>query len=90
VSEFNAWRPLLSPGATVVFHDFDIPAVVSGITAPGLDGRAIEGLYVWALSGQTGFRLLRLGCRGPGMDACASVLTLNPHQLLRKTRRHDR
>lgn len=47
ISEFEAWRPNLEPCALVVFHDYWIPEVASAIAELDLDGREMEGLYVW-------------------------------------------
>jgi predicted O-methyltransferase YrrM len=53
VAEFAVWRPLLSPGAPVAFHDYRNPAypgIRQAIHADlGLDGELLPGtdLFVW-------------------------------------------
>jgi hypothetical protein len=50
VLEFRAWRPLLGPGAVVVFDDYghpDWPGVAEAVADLGLDGEVRGGLFVW-------------------------------------------
>lgn len=50
VRAFEAWRPLLRPGALVAFHDFGDPAypgVAAAVRRLGLEGRARHRLFVW-------------------------------------------
>lgn len=50
VDTFQAWRPMLVPGAVVVFHDYgnpQYPGVKQAITQLGLRGDASGGVFVW-------------------------------------------
>lgn len=50
MTEFEAWRPRLTPGALVVLHDYGNPAypgVVEAVEQLGLDGREHAGLWLW-------------------------------------------
>ena len=51
VAEFAAWRPALSPGGIVAFHDYRNPGF-PGVHAAihddlGLDGEALADIFVW-------------------------------------------
>jgi predicted O-methyltransferase YrrM len=51
LAEFMAWRPMLAPGALVVFHDYGNPAfpgVEEAVAALSLAGEERAGMYVWA------------------------------------------
>lgn len=50
LTEFEAWRPKLAPGAVVAFHDWrhpDYPGVTEAIEQMGLEGEEHGGLFVW-------------------------------------------
>jgi predicted O-methyltransferase YrrM len=52
VDEVRAWRPVMAPGAAIVFDDFghpDYPGVREAITELGLAGRAAGTLFVAAV-----------------------------------------
>jgi predicted O-methyltransferase YrrM len=51
---FSAWRPKLTRGAVVVFHDYGnprYPGIASAIADLGLNGEATGDLYVWRNTG---------------------------------------
>ena len=53
VEEFTAWRPLLAPGAVVVFDDHghpDWPGVAEAVADLRLAGEVRGGLFVWRSS----------------------------------------
>lgn len=50
IDEWHAWRPRLSGGALVVFHDCDhpdFPGVSEAIDELGLTGTRRDGMFVW-------------------------------------------
>ena len=50
LAEWEAWRPRLAAGATVVFHDYGNPAfpgVEEAVRELRLDGHERAGMYVW-------------------------------------------
>jgi predicted O-methyltransferase YrrM len=50
VETFEAWRPKLRSGGTVVFHDYgnpDYPGVEQAVAQLGLEGQAQGGVFVW-------------------------------------------
>jgi predicted O-methyltransferase YrrM len=56
VESFEAWKPRLSPGATVAFHDYDDPqwpGVTEAIRHLGIEpsGEAHHHLFVWRNAG---------------------------------------
>src|ERR1700727_2294177 len=51
IDEVHAWRPVLAPGATIVFVDYghpDYPGVCAAVDELGLDGRLVGTLFVAA------------------------------------------
>ena len=51
IDEVHAWRPVLAPGAAIVFDDYghpDYPGVREAVQELGLDGRLIGTLFVAA------------------------------------------
>lgn len=47
IAEFQAWLPYLEQDALVAFHDYYLPEVSSAISELGLDGKNVDGVYVW-------------------------------------------
>ena len=51
IDEVQAWRPVLAPGAAIVFDDYahpDYPGVREAVQELGLDGRLVGTLFVAA------------------------------------------
>jgi len=51
IDEVHAWRPVLTPGAAIVFDDYghpDYPGVREAVQELGLDGRLVGTLFVAA------------------------------------------
>jgi predicted O-methyltransferase YrrM len=47
---FEAWRPLLAPGAVMAFHDYgnaSYPGVTEAIEDLGLRGEVVRDVFVW-------------------------------------------
>lgn len=50
LAEFRAWRPRLTPGAVVAFHDYrhpQFPGVEQAVAELGLEGEVRGGMFVW-------------------------------------------
>ncbi len=50
VATVHAWRPALTPGGVMAFHDFDHPdwpGVREATETLGLRGDVVGGLFVW-------------------------------------------
>jgi len=50
LAEFHAWRPHLTPGGVVAFHDYGhpgFPGVAEAVAELGLEGEVHGGLFVW-------------------------------------------